>query len=232
MTVSILAFDKKTGILGGAAMTGSLCVGAWVLRGGADSGLSASQGTAPSTLWGDDVLTEMRTGKPAALAVANVTAPDTGRAHRQLAAIDCHGRTGHFTGDLSVPVCGALEGPGVVVAGNMLSAPEVISATRDAYLGSTGAMPDRLMAALVAGARAGGDSRGLLSAALLVVSRSQTPLSLRIDRSARPLEDLASLLAAARTEPYWGWTRVVPTLADPYRAPDLVTTEPLPVPEV
>ena len=231
MTVSILAYDEKTGILGGAAMTGSLCVGGWVLRGGAQSGLSASQGTAPSTLWGEDVLRAMQTGATAAQAVAEVTAPDTGRAHRQLAAIDAHGHTGHFTGDQSVPVCGALEGPGVVVAGNMLSAPEVLVATRTAYLESSGAMPDRLMAALMAGARAGGDSRGLLSAALLVVSRSQTPLSLRIDRSAHPLEDLSNLLAAVRSEPYWGWTRVVPTLDEPYRAPDLVAPALLPMPQ-
>jgi len=202
-----------------------------VLRGGAEAGMSASQGTAPSTLWGEDVLRAMAAGKTAAQAVAEVTAPDTGRAHRQLAAIDPRGRTAHFTGDQSVPVCGAVEGAGVVIAGNMLSAPEVLVATRAAYLASSGAMPDRLMAGLMAGARAGGDGRGLLSAALLVVSRSQTPLSLRIDRSAQPLADLSNLLAAVRTEPYWGWTRVVPTLDDPYRAPDLVAPEPLPIPD-
>ena len=231
MTVSILAYDEKTGILGGAAMTGSLCVGGWVLRGGADSGLSASQGTAPSTLWGEDVLGAMQAGASAAQAVATITAPDTGRAHRQLAAIDTQGRTGHFTGDHSVPVCGALEGPNVVIAGNMLASPEVLVATRNAYLACSGAMPDRLLAALNAGACAGGDSRGLLSAALLVVSRSQTPLSLRIDRSAQPLADLATLLAAVRAEPYWGWTQVVPTLDDPYRAPDLVAPRPLAMPQ-
>ncbi|KKM04073.1 hypothetical protein LCGC14_1767880, partial [marine sediment metagenome] len=88
MTFSILARDEKTGMLGGAAATGSLCVGGWVLRGGADRGLSASQGTAPSTLWGEDVLTLMQGGVAAATAVARVTGHDTGAAHRQLAALD------------------------------------------------------------------------------------------------------------------------------------------------
>ena len=41
MTISILAFDAKTGTYGGAATTGSLCVGGWVLRGDPESGLSA-----------------------------------------------------------------------------------------------------------------------------------------------------------------------------------------------
>ena len=60
MTFSLLAHDHETGTYGGAAATGSLCVGGWVLRGGLDSGLSASQGTAPSTFWGEDVLRAMR----------------------------------------------------------------------------------------------------------------------------------------------------------------------------
>ena len=231
MTVSILAYDEKTGTFGGAAMTGSLCVGGWVLRGTAQAGLSASQGTAPSTLWGEDVLTRMASGTPAAQAVAEVTGPDTGKAHRQLAALDPTGGTGHFTGDQSVPVCGALEGPGVVVSGNMLADMGVIRAVRDGFLSAPGAMPDRLMAALVAGAEAGGDSRGLLSAALLVLSRRAAPLTLRIDRSARPLRDLAELLAAVQAEPYHGWTRVVPTLDDPYCAPTEVTPEALTMPE-
>ncbi|WP_284266457.1 DUF1028 domain-containing protein, partial [Roseicyclus amphidinii] len=76
MTISILAIDEKTGRLGGAAATGSLCVGGWVLRGGAESGMSASQGTAPSTLWGEDVLARMAGGLGAAEAVAAVTGPD------------------------------------------------------------------------------------------------------------------------------------------------------------
>ena len=85
MTISILAVDEKTGRIGGIAATGSLCVGGWVLRGHPESGMSASQGTAPSTLWGEDVLTAMRTGMSAVDAVAAVTSPDPGRAHRQLA---------------------------------------------------------------------------------------------------------------------------------------------------
>ena len=50
MTFSILARNPKTGEIGGAAATGNLCVGGWVLRGDIKKGVTASQGFYPSTL--------------------------------------------------------------------------------------------------------------------------------------------------------------------------------------
>ena len=86
MTISILALDEKTGTYGGAAMTGSLCVGGWVLRGDAESGLSASQGSLPSTMWGQNVLSLMRDGASAKVAVQQIVTADGGRDERQLSA--------------------------------------------------------------------------------------------------------------------------------------------------
>lgn len=194
MTISILAIDEKTGRIGGAAATGSLCVGGWVLRGHAESGMSASQGTAPSTLWGEAVLAAMQAGQDAAGAVAAVTGADAGRAHRQLAALDPRGGTGGFTGAKSVPHAGTLEASGVVVAGNMLAGPEVIAAALEGYRSAAAMpLPERLMAALWSAAGAGGDARGLLSAALLVVGRDIAPRTLRIDHARDPLAALADL---------------------------------------
>ena len=78
-------------------MTGSLCVGGWVLRGDARWGLSATQGSLVSTLWGTDCLAEMERGATAPRGVEEVTRADPGRAHRQLAALDPDGGTGAFT---------------------------------------------------------------------------------------------------------------------------------------
>ena len=220
MTISILAIDEKTGRMGGAAATGSLCVGGWVLRGGPESGMSASQGTAPSTLWGEDVLAAMRGGLAAADAVAAVTGKDAGRAHRQLAELDARGGTGAFTGAESIPHAGALEAPGVVIAGNMLTGRAVIEAALEGFRAAAAMpFPERLMGALGAAAAAGGDARGLLSAALLVVGRDMAPLSLRIDHSVQPLAALADLYQVSQMDPYHGWTEVVPVLDDPWRAP-------------
>lgn len=218
MTISILAFDEKTGVYGGGAATGSLCVGGWVLRGDAESGLSASQGSLPSTMWGNDVLARMRDGEPADLAVRRVVDADAGRDERQLSALDPKGGTGAFTGANSVPAAGTRFAPGVVVAGNFLASEGVLDACLDGFLTATGTMDTRLLNALGGAARAGGDSRGFLSAAVLVVGADRPPLSLRIDYSETPLEALADLHRRATNGDYARWAKHVPTLRDPQRA--------------
>jgi uncharacterized Ntn-hydrolase superfamily protein len=218
LTISILAHEEKTGAFGGAACTGSLCVGGWVLRGDAESGLTATQGSLPSTLWGTQALALMWDGATAADAVGQVTAADAGRAQRQMAAIDLAGGTAHFTGADSIPAAGVRQAPGVVVAGNLLSSEAVLDACLDGFLAARGPLPDRLLVALEAAERAGGDSRGLQSSALLVVSRSEAPLTLRIDHSETPLAQLQDLLRRATTGDYAAWAALVPTLEEPERA--------------
>lgn len=218
MTLSILAYDEKSGTLGGAATTGSLCVGGWVLRGDIESGLSASQGSLPSTLWGTDVLGMMREGLSAEAAVKRIVEADRGRDERQLAALDLKGSTGAFTGANSIPAAGARRAPHVIVTGNLLASEQVLEAGLDGFLSAPGGMDLRLLAALQAAARVGGDSRGLMSAALLVVGADRPPLSLRIDYAEAPLQALEDLHARATQGAYARWTRHVPTQADPQRA--------------
>ncbi|WP_102225996.1 DUF1028 domain-containing protein [Acidimangrovimonas sediminis] len=221
MTFSILARDGETGALGGAAATGSLCVGGWVLRGDIRAGMSASQGAAPSTMWGEDVLAGMRLGRSAGEVVADVTGADTGREWRQLSALDQIGRTGVFSGQSNTPVIAAHEFDGGVVAGNMLANDSVPRAAAEGYLSASGSFAERLLAGLMAGRAAGSDSRGLLSAALLVVRRDAAPLTLRIDYHPEdPLDALAALLKRATSGEYAAWAAQVPTLDSPERVLD------------
>lgn len=217
MTYSILARDAETGAIGGAATTGSLCVGGWVLRGAPGAGMSASQGSAPSTFWGEEVLALMRDGRPAAEAVAEATGADPGRGHRQLSALDPQGGTGHFTGADSLPICGAAEAEGAVAAGNLLGAEGVPEAVLAGFGEAKGAFPARLLAGLRAGQAAGGDSRGLLSAALLVFEPGRPPLTLRVDLSDDPLSALEALHARATSGSYHDWTHCVPVPGDRFR---------------
>ncbi len=217
MTFSLLARDDETGAIGGAAATGSLCVGGWVLRGSLAGGMSASQGMAPSTFWGEDVLDLMASGHNAKKAIEAVTGPDSGRAQRQLAALPLEGPGAVFTGAENTPTRAERVFDGGVAAGNMLAGPEVIEALVDGFLAATGSFSERLLAGLRAADSAGSDSRGLMSAALLVLSPSHAPLTLRVDYAEDPLDALGELHTRATTGDYGKWARQVPTLENPER---------------
>ena len=219
MTFSILTYDEKTGTYAGAAATGSLCVGGWVLRGDIESGLCASQGTAPSTFWRDDAMRRLYAGEWAADVVADITDADTGRGHRQLSVLDRSGGAAGFTGDASVPYADTIAGPNLIVAGNMIRSRSVLDALVDGFNVSTGSAPQRLIAALRAADAAGSDVRGLKSAALLVLSPTAPPIDLRIDHSATPLDDLAALAERVSQPPYANWLDEAPVKADRHRAP-------------
>jgi uncharacterized Ntn-hydrolase superfamily protein len=86
----------------------------------------------------------------------------------------------------------------------MMSTPGVWPAMADAYASATGSFARRLLAALTAGEAAGGDARGRMSAALLVVEGTVPDrpaggvlVNLRVDRSGDPLGELGELLTAA-----------------------------------
>ncbi|QDC08058.1 DUF1028 domain-containing protein [Oceanicola sp. D3] len=220
MTFSILVHDAQTNAIAGAAATGSLCVGGWVLRGRWGAGMSASQGAAPSTLWGEQVLDEMEGGAGASLALNRVTAPDAGRDWRQLATLDMSGAAACFTGTKNTALTASHVFKGGVASGNMLGSRTVPEAMARRYMEAEGSLPERLIAALWAAARDGSDKRGLLSAALLVLRPDAAPLTLRIDHSDQPLEALGDLLQRATTGDYGDWARQVPTLAKPQRVLD------------
>ncbi|MGH1331053.1 MAG: DUF1028 domain-containing protein [Paracoccaceae bacterium] len=219
MTFSILTYDEKSGIYAGAAATGSLCVGGWVLRGDIDSGLVATQGTAPSSFWRDDALRLMHGGASAQSAIDKVTRKDTGRGHRQMIALDKAGTTAGFTGDQSIAFAADSCAPNLAVAGNMLASNDVLEAMKHAAARPFPSPAARMMAALNAADQAGSDMRGLQSAALLILAPNAPPVDLRIDYSEAPLEALAALLARVQTAPYADWLTQVPTRIDPQRAP-------------
>lgn len=220
MTFSILCHDEKTGTFMAAAATGALCVGGWVIRGNIDAGLVASQGTAPSTFWRDDVLRLMHGGRTAAMAVAAVTDPDLGRNHRQIIALDRARGTAGFTGADSIPVALHRIQPGLAVAGNMLAGPQVIDALTEAVAAHRNADPAvRMIAALRAAESAGGDKRGLMSAALLVLYPHLPPLDLRIDYAPDPISALDDLRARAQSAAHLEGLDQVPAQIDPMRSP-------------
>jgi uncharacterized Ntn-hydrolase superfamily protein len=221
MTFSILARDEDTGAIGGAAATGSLCVGGWVLRGDLSAGMSASQGAAPSTFWGEEALARMRDGSPPEQAVHDITSQDKGHAHRQLAAMNLSGNAAAYTGDKNEDVKGSLTFQQGIVSGNMLGGDSVLSAMAEAFTRLDDVFERRLIGALRAAHDAGSDFRGLLSAALLVLHPDRPPLTLRIDYHAEdPIGALEHLFQKATTGEYAKWAVQVPVASDKERVLD------------
>lgn len=220
MTFSVLTFDEKEGIFAAAAATGSLCVGGWVLRGDIESGLVASQGTSPSSFWRDDCLRYMYTGQSASEAIDMAIRNDSGRDYRQIIALDKFGTTSGFTGINSVSHASHITEQNFAVAGNMIAGSHVLEAVKKQVNSDQAPIDQRMLNALKAGKDAGGDNRGLLSAALLVLSPNHPPLDLRIDYSSDPLSDLQLLLDRSKQSPYHDWLSEVPIDTDRNRAPE------------
>ena len=97
----------------------------------------------------------------------------------------------------------------------MLSNKNVISEMVSYFKDSSGNLATRLVETLKKGEEAGSDIRGLKSSSLLVLHENKPPLTLRIDSSDKPLEDLSSLLNKVTSGKYADWTKTVPTKNEP-----------------
>jgi uncharacterized Ntn-hydrolase superfamily protein len=199
-TFSIAACDSS-GACGVAVATNNLAVGATVPYARAGVGAIASQfETNPD--YGSRGLELLASGKSAAVCMERLLADDgnfegQGIAFRQVSVVSADKSSANFTGEMAQAAvwAGGRRGPGYSIVGNGLVGERVIAEMEDGFLGAQGALAQRLMAALIAGQRAGGQSTGSLSAALLV----RTPpggfqdVDLRVDAASAPVEELARL---------------------------------------
>lgn len=194
MTWSILARDAETGELGAAVASRFLAAGAVCPRVEGQVGVACTQALVNPFI-ALDALAQLRAGEAPDAALAALLAADPGAPVRQAHVLGADGRSARHTGEDCVGWCGDAAGPDVSVAGNMLAGPQVILATRDAFLASAGLpLAERLMLAMEAGEAAGGDKRGRQSAAIIVASADPYPdLDLRVDDHADPLAELRRL---------------------------------------
>ena len=218
MTFSILAYDPLTESYGGASATGNICVGGWVLRGDPLSGVSASQGSEPSTLWGEHILRYTGDGLDAKTAIKNTIKKDRGKQRRQLSVIDKKGNGSVFSGNENPSIIDELVSNNLVLSGNILSNKNVLNSMKERYLENQDkSLLYRLYFALQGGNKAGGDKRGIFSASILIVSRKSPPISLRVDYSTNPLKKLKELINKSNTKDYTNWLNSLPVVSDPYK---------------
>jgi len=115
--------------------------------------------------------------------------------------VDAQGNVATFTGRECLEWAGGMTGRHFAVQGNILVSQETVSAMAEAFERAHGELADRLVAALAAGQKAGGDRRGQQSAALLVVHEkggyagfNDRYVDLRVDDHRRPIARLRELL--------------------------------------
>jgi uncharacterized Ntn-hydrolase superfamily protein len=158
--------------------------------------------------YGKKGLELMRSGKTAKEALAELLAVDEGRDVRQVAMVDTQGNIAVHTGKKCIAAAGHASRDGSYsVQANLMEKETVWPAMARAYEAAKGDLADRMMAALEAAEREGGDIRGKQSAAILIVKPKSTGrpwpgadvvMELRVEDHPAPLEELKRVLRVNR----------------------------------
>lgn len=210
MTFSIVAHDPETGAVGVATATAGPAVGALVPHTRRAIGAVATQAMTNPYLAFDAL--DVLESETAQAALEAALAGDEGADLRQLIVIDAVGRSAGWTGSQCIGFAGHVAEEHVAVAGNLLAGPAVLENMLSAFRRSVrSGLAPALLQALQAGAGAGGDSRGIGSAALRVQgNQAFADVDLRVDLSDDPLVGMSRLLAATLQGPYADFFSEVP----------------------
>lgn len=203
-TFSIVARDPATGELGVAVQSHWFSVGSVVPWAEAGVGAVATQSFVQPS-YGPMGLALMKQGIAPKDALAQLLAADAQRDVRQVAFVDVLGRVAVHTGAKCIPGAGHHAGEGFTTEANLMLTNEVPDAMAIAFTAAKGPLAERMLAALEAAQRAGGDARGKQSAAILVVRAKATDkpwtdriVDLRIEDHAEPLKEMRRLLTLHR----------------------------------
>jgi uncharacterized Ntn-hydrolase superfamily protein len=205
-TYSIVARDAATGEMGVAVQSHWFSVGSIVTWAEAGVGAVATQSFVDPG-YGFKGLELMRGGTPAPAALDQLVAADKQPDGRQVAMIDAQGRVSAYTGKSAIAAAGHHVGNGFAVQANMMANAKVWPAMASAYEATKGDLAERLLAALEAAERVGGDLRGRQSAAIVIVKArgSSCPwvgadrvFDLRVEDHPQPVKELRRLVRLQR----------------------------------
>ena len=202
MTFSIVARDPLTGALGVATATAGPSVGALVVHGDAGVGAIATQAMT-NPLLGLHGLTLLRKGLTAHQTLAKLLEQDNECERRQVMIIDRRGDVAHWSGTFCGEFAGVVQQGECVVGGNLLANTETLNAMLAGFNQPETRFEMRLLAALKQGATAGGDRRGMKSAALKIWhDREYASVDARVDWSDTPLTALEEILLHQQAASY------------------------------
>jgi uncharacterized Ntn-hydrolase superfamily protein len=206
-TFSIVAYDPDKKEWGVAVASKYLAVGSPVPWAKAGVGAVATQ-SAVNVTYGPRGLELMEKGKTPEEAIKELTEADNGKDFRQLGFIDSKGNVANFTGPKCNAWAGAKSGKHYTCQGNLLAGEKVVEDMAKAFEESKGPLAWRMMAAMEAGEKAGGDKRGKQSAAILVVRAGAGPngtgdryIDFRVDDHKEPIPELARILSLRMRRP-------------------------------
>lgn len=203
-TFSIVARDPHNGEMGVAVQSHWFSVGSVVAWAEPGVGVVATQSMVEKA-YGPRGLALMRAGLPVNKALSTLLKADDNPDVRQVALVDKTGAVAVHTGGRCIAYAGHESGEGFSVQANMMENSTVWPAMAEAYRSTHGPLAERMMAALEAAQKAGGDIRGQQSASMVVISgeTSDRPwdgilIDLRVDDHPQPLQELRRLLTAHR----------------------------------
>jgi uncharacterized Ntn-hydrolase superfamily protein len=151
--------------------------------------------------YGPRGLGQLRRGASAPDALRRLLGDDEQADVRQVAIVDSHGRVAVHTGARCIREAGHRLADGVSAQANMMDRSTVPDAMLEAFRASDDDLAVRLLAALEAAEREGGDIRGRQSAAVVVVAprasgqpMQDRPVDLRVEDHPDPVVELRRLV--------------------------------------
>jgi len=209
-TFSILGYDPATGEVGGAVQSRVFSVGNGVLWAEADVGVVATQAIVDVS-YGPQALALLRQGMQPEDIVKKIwdgdpdpRPDDWTKSGRQFSVMNAKGEVATYTGPKATEWAGHKLGKFCSAQGNILAGEGVVSSMVDAFEKTEGHLSLRLLAALEAGQVAGGDKRGMQSAAMLIVKKdggvwlhNDVVLRLQVDDNPEPIKELRRLVEKA-----------------------------------
>jgi len=215
-TFSILAYDPETGMIGGAVQSRVFSVGNGVLWGKADVGMVATQAYVDVS-YGPKGLKLLEKGLSPDEVVKTLLNKDPDpdpedwpKLARQFSIMDASGKVSTHTGTKASYWAGHKYGKHSSAQGNILSSEEVVNDMIRAFEETKGHISMRLLHALEAGQKAGGDTRGMQSAAILIMQKdggvwlnNDVVLRLQVDDNPEPIKELRRLIEKAHERFNW-----------------------------
>lgn len=209
-TFSILGYDPETGEVGAAVQSRVFSVGNGVLWGEAGVGVVATQAIVDVS-YGPQALALLRQGVKPTDVVRRVWEGDPDprpeqwtKLGRQFSVMSATGEVATYTGPKASTWAGHKIGKFCSAQGNILAGEAVVNDMVAAFERTPGHLSLRLQAALEAGQAAGGDTRGMQSAAMLIVKKdagvwlhNDVVLRLQVDDNPEPIKELRRLVEKA-----------------------------------